>query len=129
SWTTPSVRHPVRKLKSLFASIRLCCLRTSSATDCRAQPDSGHSSQRVPAAALVHKLAVSQRVVDFVSAVVVIQHSAESLAPSHSSFHCSRRLRWDDETIIESLVIPLLMPYELSDRIPQCVFAKEDHLL
>jgi hypothetical protein len=57
----------MRKFVSFFAGIRLCWLGTCSATDCGGRADSGYSSQRMPAAALVHKLAVPKRVVDVIS--------------------------------------------------------------
>jgi hypothetical protein len=37
--------------------------------------------------------------------VLIIEHSAESLLPSRSSVYCGG-FRWNDETIVESLVIP-----------------------
>src|SRR5262249_37244516 len=59
----------------------------------------------------------------------VVEHSTEPLVPSYSAVRRDR-LHWNNETILESLMVPLqmIMRHKLANRIPQRVFTKEDHL-
>jgi len=61
--------------------------------------------------------------------IVIVEHSTEPLVPSYSAVRRDR-LYWNNETIVESLVVPLemIMRHKLANRIPQRVFTKEDHL-
>src|SRR5215471_5953486 len=47
--------------------------------------------------------------------IVVVEHSAEPLVSSYSAVH-RRCLQWNDETIVESLMIPfqMIMRHKLS---------------
>ena len=62
--------------------------------------------------------------------IVVVEHSTEPLVPSYSAVRRDR-LHWNNETILESLMVPLqmIMRHKLANRIPQRVLTKEDHLL
>ena len=61
--------------------------------------------------------------------IVIVEHSTEPLVPSYSAVR-RHRLHWNNETIVESLVVPLemIMRHKLANRIPQRIFTKEDHL-
>src|SRR5215470_4081723 len=61
--------------------------------------------------------------------IVVVEHSTEPLVPSYSAVRWDR-LHWNNEAILESLMVPLqmIMRQKLANRIPQRVFTKEDHL-
>src|SRR5690349_7340079 len=61
--------------------------------------------------------------------IVIVEHSTEPLVPSYSAVRRDR-LHWNNETIVESLMVPLqmIMRHKLANRIPQRVFTKEDHL-
>src|SRR5215831_14291648 len=61
--------------------------------------------------------------------IVIVEHSGEPLVLSYSAVRRDR-LHWNNETIVESLMVTLqmIMRHELANRIPQRVFTKEDHL-
>jgi hypothetical protein len=64
-------------------------------------------------------------------AVVVIQHSAESVVGLHPSAFRDRSFRSHDETVFESLMVPfqMIMRNEMSNRVSERIFTKENHLL
>src|SRR5215472_6149399 len=61
--------------------------------------------------------------------IVIVEHSAKPLVPSYSAVRRDR-LHWNNETIVEPLMVPLqmILRHKLANRIPQCVFTKEDQL-
>jgi hypothetical protein len=65
------------------------------------------------------------------SPVVVVEHSTKSLSSADRASLCRRALDWTDKSVFQALMISLSMVVgnKFSDRIPQGIFAKEDHLL
>ena len=63
-------------------------------------------------------------------AVVVLQHSAESVVGLHSSAFATAVFRSHDETVFESLMVPfqMIVRNEMSNRVPERIFTKENHL-
>src|SRR5262250_1780790 len=61
--------------------------------------------------------------------IVIVEHSAKPLVLSYSAVRRDR-LHWNNETIVEPLMVTLqmIMRHEFANRIPQRVFTKEDHL-
>jgi hypothetical protein len=71
----------------------------------------------------VHKLK-SRRL-----AVVIIEEAPDSFAFSHESRRCGDNFDGFEKAIIEPLMVPLpmIMGYELSDRVSQHILTEENH--
>src|SRR5262249_2848755 len=64
-------------------------------------------------------------------AVIIVEHSAQTSPRSHSSGSRSNCFGRNDESVVQSLMVPLhmIMGNEMSNGVPERIFTKENQLL
>src|SRR5262249_17810009 len=64
-------------------------------------------------------------------AVIIAEHSAQTSPHSHSSSSRSNCFSRNDESVVQSLMVPLhmIMGNEMPNSVPERIFTKENHLL
>src|SRR5215471_1221314 len=64
-------------------------------------------------------------------AVIIVEHSAQTSPRSHSSSSRSNCFSRNDESVVQSLMVPLhmIMCNEMPNSVPERIFTKENHLL
>src|SRR5262245_61021640 len=64
-------------------------------------------------------------------AVIIAEHSAQTSPLSHSSSSRPNCFRRNDESVVQSLMVPLhmIMGNEMPNSVPERIFTKENHLL